>query len=64
MAGLPAVEPGDIGVCAGRPTRLTGPFEWHKSLCASDIGPIRLAGGALIGHNAYAADLVTGRRRL
>ena len=38
-------------------------IEWRKSFCESDIGPIRLAGGARIRHNAYVMDLVTGWRR-
>jgi hypothetical protein len=29
-----------------------------KSFCESDTGPIRLAGGARIRHNAYVVDLV------
>jgi hypothetical protein len=47
-----------IGARAGRPAVI----EWRKSLCESDIGPIRLAGGARIRHNAYVADLVTSWR--
>ena len=38
-------------------------IEWRKSFCKSNIGPIRLAGGARIRHNAYVMDLVTGWRR-
>jgi hypothetical protein len=53
-----------IGARAGRP-RPDRPavIEWRKSLCESDIGPIRLAGGARIRHSAYVADLVTSWRR-
>lgn len=52
-----------IGARGQTPPDRPAVIEWRKSFCESDIGPIRLAGGARIRHNAYVVDLETGWRR-
>jgi hypothetical protein len=64
LAGLRQLSRVDIGTHAGRPSRLTGPDQVASVYCASDIGPIRLAGGVQVRQNAYAPILVTGGRSL
>jgi hypothetical protein len=59
-----ALRPDCVGCPRDRRSRGHAPpdrpavIEWR-----SDVGPIRLAGGARIRHNVYVAGLVTSWRR-